>query len=456
MFTWTLLFLTWMQAVHTPEKDAPIAITGVNIFDGTGKAPIYNGVVVMCNGRFTAVGKRGRVTVPANARIVAARGKWLIPGLIDMHVHLDEVLTSTTFVLYGVTSVRDVGSNLKTIQGLRQRGEMEALPRIYWMGRNIDEGKPSWWGAVAVKNAQEVPQLLDTMQAEGVDGVKLYVLAKPDVTRAVIAQAHQRGLPVTGHLAATLPSIAANAGIDNLEHVTTLFQELRVLPPHTPEGYGKTFAGVPEVKLNGAKTRQLIGAITRHHVAVTPTLAVALLPWQGQAGAAKTYGAWAKVPDGWKRFWHNPYWEFIGTKGWAQQDFTRAKRSRTQFLSLVERLKQNHTRLIAGTDTPAPWVLPGAGLLAELQLLTQAGLTPKDALLSATVCAAQVLRKEKDVGTIQPGRYADCVLLDANPLQDIRNARRIHTVFLNGRKIDRRKLQRDFQNANPKAIKLGP
>ncbi len=433
--------------------DAPTAIIGVNIFDGTGKAPIRNGVVVMQNGKFAAVGRRGQVAIPADARIVDARGQWLIPGLIDMHVHLDEVLTPGTFVLYGVTSVRDVGSNLKTIQALRERGKSEAIPRIYWMGRNIDEGKPSWWGAVAVKNAREVPQLLDTMQAEGVDGVKLYVLAKPDVTRAVIAQAHRRGLPVTAHLAATLPSFAANEGIDNLEHVTTLFQELRVLPPHTPEGYGKTFAGVPEVDLNGAKTRQLIGAITRHHVAITPTLAVAILPWQGQAGAAKTYGGWATVPDGWKRFWHDPYWEFIGTKGWKQQDFARARRSRTQFLSLIRELKRNNARLIAGTDTPAPWVLPGAGLLAELQLLTEAGLTPKDALLSATGYAAQVLRKEKEVGTIQSGRYADCVLLDANPLQDIRNVRQIHAVFVNGEKMDRRKLQNDFQNANPKAIK---
>ena len=132
-----------------------------------------------------------------------------------------------------------------------------------------------------MKNAQEVPQLLDTMQEEGVDGVKLYTLAKPDVTRAVITDAHRRGLPVTAHLGATLPSVAADAGIDNLEHVTTLFQELRTLPPHTPDGYGKTFAGVPEVDLNGTATRKLIATLVRHHVTITPTFAVALLPWQG-------------------------------------------------------------------------------------------------------------------------------------------------------------------------------
>ena len=120
--------LNWMQVASNVSKDTPLAIIGATIFDGTGKSPVRNGVVVMKDGRFTAVGQHGKVTIPSNARIVQARGKWLIPGLIDMHVHLDEVLTPGTFVLYGVTSVRDVGSNLKTIQGLRERGKMEAMP----------------------------------------------------------------------------------------------------------------------------------------------------------------------------------------------------------------------------------------------------------------------------------------------------------------------------------------
>ena len=212
MLLWMFALLSWMQTVPASQKEAPLAIVGATVVDGTGKSPIYDGVVVMEHGRFTIVGRRGKVKMPSDARIVSARGKWLIPGLIDMHVHLDEVLTPGAFVLYGVTSVRDVGSNLKTIQHLREQGKTEARPRIYWMGRNIDEGKPSWWGAVAVKNAQEVPQLLDTMQAEGVDGVKLYTLARPDVTRAVITEAHRRGLPVTAHLGATLPSFRRQCG----------------------------------------------------------------------------------------------------------------------------------------------------------------------------------------------------------------------------------------------------
>ncbi len=446
-----------LSGTITADAEPPIAIVGATVIDGTGHAPLRDAVVVMREGRFVAVGKRGQVAIPADARRIDAQGKWLVPGLIDMHVHLDEVLTPSAFVLYGVTSVRDVGSNGATMQGLRERAAQgEILPHRYWMGRNIDEGKPSWWGAVAVQGPKEVPALLDAMQKEGVDGVKLYVLAKPDVTRAVIAEAHRRHLPVTAHLSDTLPSAAAEMGIDNLEHITTLFAELRVLPPQTPEGYLKTFAGVEKVDVNGTKADHLVKTLARHHVAVTPTLTVALLPIAGEAGAAETYGEWAAVPEGWRTFWHDPYWDFIATKGWTPQDFAQAQAARARFFQLVKRLHRAGVPIIAGTDTPAPWVLPGAGLLAELQLLVEAGLSPSDALQSATGRAAEVLHKSADVGTIRTSRYADCLLLTADPLTDIRNLRHIETVYLNGKEADRTALRLAFQQADAKAVKTGP
>lgn len=446
-----------MAAAAATTTDPPIAIVGATIIDGAGKPSIQDGVVVIRDGRFVSVGTREKVKIPADARRIDARGKWLVPGLIDMHVHLDEVLTPGAFVLYGVTSVRDVGSNSTTMAALKDRAAQgEVLPRRYWMGRNIDEGKPSWWGAVAVQGPSEVPGLLEGMQKEGVDGVKLYVRARPDVARAVIAEAHRRRLPVTAHLHDTLPSAVAEMGIDNLEHITTLFEELRVLPPHTPEGYHTTFVGIAGVDLNGPKTQHLIKTLAKHHVAVTPTLAVALLPIAGEKGAATTYGDWATVPDGWKRFWNDPYWDFIATKGWTPQDFQQAHRAKPQFLELVKRLHKAGVPIIAGTDTPAPWVLPGAGLLAELQLLVEAGLSPSEALQSATGRAAAVLRKSADVGTIRPGRYADLLLLTADPLTNIRNLHHIAAVYMNGKEIDRMALRKAFNQADPKAVKTGP
>lgn len=456
MFLPLLISLACLAAAAR-TAEPPTAIVGATILDGTGKPPIHDGVVVIRNGRFVAVGTRKQIRIPADAQRIEAKGKWMTPGLIDMHVHIDEVLTPGAFVLYGVTSIRDVGSNRTTMQGLKERAAHgEVLPRRYWMGRNIDEDKPSWWGAVAVKGPAEVPALLDGMQKEGVDGVKLYVRARADVARAVITDAHRRGWPVTAHLHDTLPSDVAEMGIDNLEHVTTLFEELRTLPPNTPEGYHSTFVGIAEVDLNGPKTEHLVSTLAKNHVAVTPTLAVALLPVKGEQGATATYSDWATIPDGWRRFWHDPYWDFIATKGWTPADFEAAHRARTQFLALVRKLHRSGVPILAGTDTPAPWVLPGAGLLTELQLLVEAGLSPSDALQAATGRAAAVLHKSADVGTIQPGRCADLLLLDADPLTDIRNLHHIQSVYMNGQEIDRAALQKTFDHADPKSVKTGP
>ncbi|MCW3051407.1 MAG: ade [Chthonomonadales bacterium] len=457
MFLTLLATFACLAAATTPKADPPLAILGATILDGTGRPPIHEGVVVIREGRIISVGTRKQVKIPQDARRIDAQGKWMTPGLIDMHVHIDEVLTPGAFVLYGVTSIRDVGSNGATMAALRDRASKgEVLPRRYWMGRNIDEDKPSWWGAVAVKGPEEVPALLDGMQKEGVDGVKLYVRARADVARAVITEAHRRHLPVTAHLHDTMPSVVAEMGIDNLEHVTTLFEELRTLLPKTPEGYHSSFVGIAEVDLNASKAQHLIQNLHKHHVAVTPTLSVALLPIEGEQGAATTYGDWATVPDGWRRFWHDPYWEFISTKDWTPQDFQQAHLAKPKFLELVQRLHKAGVPIIAGTDTPAPWVLPGAGLLAELQLLVEAGLSPSDALQTATGRAATVLHKTADVGTIRPGRYADLLLLDADPLTDIRNLHHISAVYQNGKEIDRAALRKLFEQADPKAVKTGP
>ncbi len=457
MFLTLFATLACLATSEAQATDPPTAIVGATVLDGTGQPPIHDSVVLFRKDRIVAVGTRKQVAIPPDAHQIDARGKWLVPGLIDMHVHLDEVLTPGAFVLYGVTSVRDVGSNGAAMQKLRDRAAQgEILPRRYWMGRNIDEGKPSWWGAVAVQGPAEVPALLDAMQKEGVDGVKLYVRARPDVARAVITEAHRRHLPVTAHLHDTQPSAAAEMGIDNLEHVTTLFEELRTLPPQTPEGYQTSFLGIAHVDLSSPKTKHLIKTLAKRHVALTPTLTVALLPVAGEQGAAAIYGDWAVVPEGWRRFWHDPYWDFITTKGWTPHDFQQAALARPKFLELVKQLHQAGVPIVAGTDTPAPWVLPGAGLLTELQMLVEAGLSPTEALRSATGRAAEVLRKSADVGTIRPGRYADLLLLDADPLTDIRNLHHITAVYLNGKQVDRNALRHAFEQADPKAVKTGP
>lgn len=433
-----------------PVQPSVMAIVGATVIDGTGAAPIPDAVVVFRENRIVAVGPSSVVVIPPGAQQVKAFGKWLIPGLIDMHVHLDEDISPGGYVLFGVTAVRDVGSRLVTLQKLRARAAKgEILPTFYWMGRNIDEGKPSWWGAVAVRGPSEVPALLKDMAKQGVDGVKLYVNARPDVTRAVVKEAHRRRWPVTAHLEQTKPSVAILAGIDNLEHVTTLFLELRPEQKTKKAGFGRDFPADARVNLDGPEVQRLIRLLKMHHVAVTPTLTVATLPVEGEKGAEAFYRGWAEIPAGWRAYWKTPYWNFIRTKGWTVQDFRLARQAQAKYRKLVGRLFRAGVPLIAGTDTPAPWVLPGAGLLLELEWMVQAGVSPSRALVAATGDAAVVLHKSNEVGILRAGRFADFVLLDADPLQDIRNLRRIAEVYLHGQRVDRAALNARFLQAKP-------
>lgn len=438
-------FLALFSAQILPPEPVT-ALVGATVIDGAGAPPKSDCVVVIRGKRIAAVGPRSSTSIPPDARVVDLHGKWIVPGLIDMHVHLDEVLTPSAFPLFGVTSVRDTGSRLVTIQKLRARAATgEATPRLYWLGRNIDEGKPSWWGAVAVKGPEEVPALLSDMARQGVDGVKLYALAGPKVAKAVIAEAHRRGWPVTGHLDRTRASDAAGFGIDNLEHVFTLFNELRPAAAKRAAGYLRGFAGVASVDLDGSAARRLIAALKRRPTAVTPTLAVSTLPVEGEKGAAKVYRGWADVPPRWARYWKSSYWSFLSTAGWKPSDFRTAREARRKFQDMVRKLDRAGIPILAGTDTPAPWVLPGAGLIHELEMLVESGLTPLQALLAATGRAAKVLHHDSDVGTIQSGRYADLLVLVADPLADIHNLRRVDRVYMGGAEVDRAKLWREFE-----------
>ncbi len=444
-----MLALLIFLVVATKDPEPVTAFIGATLIDGTGAKPLRDSVVVVQGHRISAAGPKSSVPVPAGARTVDLTGKWILPGLIDMHAHLDEDLSPSAFPLFGVTSVRDVGSRLVTIQKLRAMAASgEPMPRIYWMGRNIDEGKPSWWGAVAVKGPGQAPALLDDMARQGVDGVKLYTLAGPEVSRAVIADAHRRGWPVTGHLDHTRPSEAAKLGIDNLEHVFTLFQELKPRPPAMLTGYRRSFHAVDSVDLGGKAARRLVAALKVRPAALTPTLAVSTLPVMGEKEAEAVYAGWANVPAGWRKYWKSSYWSFISTAGWTSREIKQARWAQAKFAALVRRLDRAGVPIIAGTDTPAPWVLPGAGTVYELELLVRAGLTPSRAIQAATGRAGAVLRRGADMGTIRPGRFADLIVVDADPLADIRSLRSVSRVYLGGREIDRMALRRKFDHAH--------
>jgi imidazolonepropionase-like amidohydrolase len=403
------------------------------------------------SGRVVAVGPRCAANAGADVRRLDAGGRWLLPGLIDLHVHLDEVITPGAFPLFGVTSVRDCGSRLVTMQKLHARAARgEGMPRLFWLGRNIDETTPSWSGAVAVAGPAQVPALLDDMGRQGVDGAKLYVNARADVGAAVIDGAHRRGWPVTGHLDALDPAVAADLGIDGLEHAFTLFSAgICHTDAKHAAGMRKPYAGAGDVDLDAPPARRMVAALARagrRPVTLTATLTVSVMPLLSEREVASVYAGWADVPPGWRTYWKDAYWSFLQPAGWTGADLRTAARANRAFVAMVRRLDAAGVPIGAGTDTPAPGVLPGAGLVRELELLVAAGLPPRTALLGATGHAAAALRRVGIVGTLTPGARADFILVDGNPLDDIRAMRRLGAVYQNGAEVDRKALRAAFDS----------
>jgi len=412
----------------------PQALVNVTVWDG--RQVIHPGFVLWEGERIRDVGRADVVRFSSKVRLIDGKGGWVIPGLIDLHVHVDEVKTPDLFVRYGVTSVRDMGSSPKVIKQWREawrKGDMR--PYVYWMGRNIDTGKPSWWEAVAVKTPREIPALLEHMRKLGADGFKLYVNTDLPTCEAVIDYARWLGMPTTAHHETIPASQLMRFGISGIEHAHCLLHEFLQNRPSVDEkrksGYLRLFAGFDRLEVDMVRTRRLMELAYATSIVWTPTLSLYdLPPWWRQkrpAGVA--------LPPEWQRDWARPYWDFLSTRGWTAADFRMAQRAVATFKRFVAQARRHGVLIGAGTDTPAPGVLPGVALHHELRLLGECGFSPEEALRAATVVAARALKQQGKVGSLEPGARADMVLLSRSPLESIENLMRIQSVYVAGRKV---------------------
>lgn len=412
----------------------PTAIVNVTVW--TGSQTISPGFVLWEGETITDVGRADTVRFSSSVKLIDGRGGWLIPGLIDLHVHVDEVKTPDLFLRYGVTSVRDMGSSPKVIAEWRTRWRRgEPRPYVYWTGRNIDTGKPSWWEAVAVKKVTDVPGLLEHLRKLGADGFKLYVNADRATAEAVIAYARWKALPVTAHHETLSASELLRLGIHGIEHAHCLLHELLPSRPRMDEkrksSYLRLFAGFERLSTEGDRVRRLMELAYATSVVWTPTLCLYDLPrrWRQASPAG------VSLPAEWRAEWSRNYWDFLSTRGWTDADYRTAQRAVEVYQRFVREAKRYRVLVGAGTDTPAPGVLPGAALHHELRLLAGCGFTPEEALRAATVVAARALRLDGKVGVLQPGARADMVLLARNPLERVENVMAIRAVYVRGREL---------------------
>jgi cytosine/adenosine deaminase-related metal-dependent hydrolase len=439
------------------EPPAGIAIENVTVIDPVSGA-LADARVVVAEGRIQHVGHMS-APAPEVATRLDGTGRYLIPGLWDMHVHFlyDPRLTELMpglFLDYGVTSVRDTGGNLAELVALRERlaaAPLDAAPSVYFSGPLLDGRFVVYDGATpaqpplgtAIADPASARAYVAELDAAGADFIKIYELVAPEIFDALVAAAREHGLPIASHVPLSMTADQAGPSTGSMEHLRNLelacaanWEELlnarrRILAGHV-EGRGYALRSelhalqrVPAIRAYDEGRCNTVLDALRGTIQV-PTLQLntrqILLPFD-QPDWARALGA---LPPAVQTQWRAQAQNMRNARPAGDPTFSDWS------LFLVGRMKERGVPIGAGTDTPIGISIPGWSLHTELELLVEAGLTPLEALHSATVVPARFFGADEHSGRVQPGMVADLVLLDANPLADIGATRRIRRVMRHG------------------------
>ena len=440
-----------------------LAITHVTIIDMTGAPPRADQTIIIKQERIAAIGALNSVAIPRGAQIFDALGKFLIPGLVDMHVHLTaagEPDGSRKFMLplllaNGITSVRDMGAYLESLIPLRREIEegKRLGPRIVTPGPYLDGSPPSFEPSLVATNRVQANEDVHQLVLRGLDFIKVQSLLSREAYFAIAEAAQREHITFVGHVPDRITAAeAADAGQHSIEHLTNvllgcsrdepkLMREQVYIPlkqETSEQSHGRIVQWQHELldSHSPEKAAALIAKFKEKDVWQAPTLILLkndAFPTleNTDASDARTKLIPPRTLDIWKKS------RAAQIRALSPQDSRLHVQLLRKSKDFVAQMKNAGAHILAGTDSPAPYVFPGTSLHDELQLLVEAGLTPLEALRSATKSPAEFLQTTKDLGTIEEGKFADLVLLDANPLDDIRNTRKIRGVLLRGKFLDR-------------------
>jgi len=407
------------------EKQAPpiaqisFAITGATLVDGTNHPSVANSVVIIRDGRIAAVGRRGELPIPHGMKVIDATGQTLLPGLWEMHTHFSGVEFSPAMLAAGITTARDCGGDfdfLTTIRdGIEKQGRLG--PRLLLAGL-VDSSGPDAFGAVSAETPEEAQKVVAQYKAAGFRQIKLYTLLKPEVVEALAEDAHRAGMTVTGHVPSALNAITGvKAGMDQINHLGFVTPMLR--------DPAKSKDNDDNIDLDSAPAKEAIQFLKEHHTVIDPTAS-----WGEMAGHPQGMDITSFEPGITKApFTLSTKYISLGTPATAGARFQQ-RMMQTQ--KVIGALHQAGIPIVAGSDTG----LLGYGLYRELELYVKAGMTPLEAIQSATIVPARAMNLAGDSGTIEPGKRADVILVNGNPLEDISNIRKVARVVINGRMYD--------------------
>jgi cytosine/adenosine deaminase-related metal-dependent hydrolase len=457
--------LTFGGRVAAQSSSSALALTHITVIDMTGAPPHRDMTVVVTGNRITDMGTRNHVRIPRNARIINAAGKFLIPGLWDMHVHFTRV--DTTFPLFianGVTGVRNMGGDLDDL--LRWRADVRAGkrlgPQIVTCGPIVDGPEPAAQGpTIVVKNEAEARAAVDSLKQRAADCVKVYDKLPRDAYFAIIDEARKQSLPVVGHTPLSITTLeASDAGQKSIEHLgsilegssslgAALFDPEKSLPPvKDPSEFPRRLAARGRRMLDtydSKRAANIFAHFVKNQTWQVPTLDTKYVLTFIDSLFAKADDRLKYVPAADQRWW-SPTKNFFARYRTPEYISYRYRLWQKE-LDLVRDMHRAGVPFMTGTDLGGAYTFPGFSVHHELELFVQAGFTPMEALQTATRNPAIFLGQSDSSGTVERGKVANLVLLDANPLNDVRNTQRINAVVLNGRLLSRAELDKLLRNA---------
>ena len=448
--------LLYAQTTAIPPA-RPLVFTHVTVIDVTGAPSKSDMTVVVAGNHIAAVGRTGKVRIPKNAQVVDASGKFLIPGLWDMHIHsFTDNGWEWVFPLLianGVTGVRELGTRLpfeRINQIRRETLEGKVLGPRYGAAtaRVLDGAGSQILPSTAVETADEARRLVREYKQQDMDFIKVYNLLSREVYLAIIDEAKRQKIPVAGHVPFSMTAAeVSDLGQISIEHFTDIFlscsrdedalrQERRLglakgLPVR-PAGPIETRAAA---SYDERKAAALFARFARNGTWMCPTIITSSTVPAERRREGDSRLKYIPAPT--EEWWRNALNESIRVIPNADDRKMRHQRK----LEIVGLMHRTGVRLLAGTDAPNPYVFPGFSLHDELELFVEAGLSPLEALQTATINPAKFLGKEKEIGTIEKGKLADLVLLEANPLDNISNTQRINAVVAGGRYLPKEALR---------------
>jgi imidazolonepropionase-like amidohydrolase len=454
-----LLAVLAFSSVGGAQLSTPLVIQGGTLIDGTGRTPLDDAVIIVEGERIKSVGKRGELSVPRAARVIDVKGKTILPGLIDGHCHLLDFM-GEIYLHLGITTCPDItqnddewtlaqrdGTNLGKIRG----------PRIWSTGARLVGPPPAWAlrseRGYLIKTPEDAVAAVRKKKAAGIEIIKFNEYVAPEAIRAGAEEAHRLGLPITCHCLDVF--LAAEAGFAGVEHhwapgMTSIADVKKRWEIHEQRMTRKINTADLSYYYEPENFDSIVKAMVEKSVSWAPTIATWYRPLSPSVGRFKESELSildrkeAKYLPGVLR--EQALGQYERYEKFAPERLNKAREGYGKIQDLIRRFVKAGGILRAGSDPNNG--LPGLGVHQEITMFVEAGLTPMQAIQSATINVAKAFHKDKDFGTIEAGKVADIIAVDGDPLKDAWATQNVRLVVLAGKIVDH-EFHANFKNPIP-------